>query len=69
MVLTPAPRRDVNAAAGRTAVVGNSVADLGMGRAAEAALCIGVLSGTATREELEPFADLILPSVAALFRP
>jgi phosphoglycolate phosphatase-like HAD superfamily hydrolase len=57
------------AAAGRTAVVGDSVADLRMGRAAGAALCLGVESGTATRQELEPFADLVLPSVAALVGP
>ena len=56
----------VGASPGRTAIVGDSAADLRMGRAAGAALCIGVLSGTATQEELEPFADLILPSVAAL---
>jgi phosphoglycolate phosphatase len=56
----------VGASPGRTAIVGDSVADLRMGRAAGAALCIGVLSGTATHDELETFADLILPSVAAL---
>jgi phosphoglycolate phosphatase len=50
----------------RTAVVGDSVADLRMGRAAGAALCIGVLSGTSTEAELAPFADLIVPSVDAL---
>lgn len=54
------------AAPGRTAVVGDSMADLRMGRAAGVALCIGVLSGTATHAELEPLADLVLPSVGAL---
>jgi phosphoglycolate phosphatase len=50
----------------RTAVVGDSVADLRMGRSAGAALCIGVLSGTSTEAELAPFADLVLPSVGRL---
>ena len=50
----------------RTAVVGDSVADLRMGRAAGAPVCIGVLSGTSTEIELAPFADLILPSVGSL---
>ncbi|HEX7473666.1 MAG TPA: HAD family hydrolase [Candidatus Limnocylindrales bacterium] len=56
----------VGADVGRTAVVGDSVSDLRMGRAAGAGLCIGVLSGTSTSEELEPFADVVLPSVAGL---
>lgn len=56
----------VGADVGRTAVVGDSVSDLRMGRAAGAAVCIGVLSGTSRTEELEPLADLVLPSVAAL---
>jgi phosphoglycolate phosphatase len=56
----------LGAAVERTAVVGDSVSDLRMGRAAGAAVCIGVLSGTSTAEELKPFADLVLPSVAAL---
>jgi HAD superfamily hydrolase (TIGR01509 family) len=50
----------------RTAVIGDSVADLRMGRAAGAVPCIGVLSGTSTESELAPFADLVLPSVDAL---
>lgn len=53
----------------RTAVVGDSVSDLRMGRAAGVALCIGVLSGTSTETELAPFADLVLPSVDALLSP
>ncbi len=50
----------------RTAVIGDSVADLAMGRAAGAARCYGVLTGVATREDLAPFADAILTSVAEL---
>ncbi len=51
---------------GRAAVVGDSVADLAMGRAAGAALVIGVLSGVSGRADLEPLADAILPSVGYL---
>jgi phosphoglycolate phosphatase len=45
------------------AVVGDAVHDLAMGRAAGAALNIGVLSGTSTAADLEPHADLILVSL------
>jgi phosphoglycolate phosphatase len=50
----------------RAAMIGDSALDLAMGRAAGVARCIGVLSGTGTRAELEPYADAIVPSVAAL---
>jgi phosphoglycolate phosphatase len=50
----------------RTAVVGDSPADLAMGRAAGAARSIGVLTGVGERAGLEPFADAILPSIADL---
>ena len=56
----------LGAAVARTAVVGDSASDMRMGRGAGAGLCIGVLSGTSTADELEPFADLVLPSVAEL---
>jgi phosphoglycolate phosphatase len=52
-----------------TAVVGDSAADLTMGRAAKAGRVIGVLSGVGTAPELEPLADVILPSVAELVVP
>ena len=45
------------------AVVGDAVHDLAMGRAAGAALNIGVLSGTSGRADLEGYADLILDSI------
>ena len=48
------------------AVVGDSPADLAMGRAAGAGLLVGVLSGVGTAADLEPLADLMLPSVAGL---
>jgi phosphoglycolate phosphatase-like HAD superfamily hydrolase len=50
----------------RTAVVGDSPADLQMGRAASVARTIGVLSGVGDRASLEPLADLVLASVAEL---
>ena len=52
--------------AGEVAVVGDAVHDLAMGRAAGVGLNVGVLSGTSQREDLEDFADLILPSVNEL---
>ena len=64
MVLRAAAAVDVPAA--RTAVVGDSLADLEMGRAAGAGRVIGVLSGVSAREDLEPFADAVVNSVADL---
>jgi phosphoglycolate phosphatase len=49
--------------AAEAAVVGDAVHDLAMGRAAGAALNIGVLSGTSGRADLEGYADLILDSI------
>lgn len=50
----------------RTAMIGDSPADVAMGRAAGAGLVVGVLSGVGVRAELEPFSDIILGSVADL---
>jgi phosphoglycolate phosphatase-like HAD superfamily hydrolase len=50
----------------RAALVGDSPADLAMGRAAGAGLVVAVLSGVGSRADLEPQADLILTSVADL---
>ncbi|HUG30970.1 MAG TPA: HAD family hydrolase [Candidatus Limnocylindria bacterium] len=50
----------------RTAVVGDSPADLLMGRAAGVARVIGVLTGVGDRASLEPLADLVLDSIAEL---
>ncbi|WP_340109934.1 HAD family hydrolase [Pikeienuella sp. HZG-20] len=47
-------------------MVGDSVHDLGAGRAAGAAAAIGVLTGPAPEAELAPFADAILDAVADL---
>ena len=53
-------------APGRTVVVGDSPADLHMGRAAGVARTIGVLTGVGDRASLEPLADLVLESIAEL---
>jgi phosphoglycolate phosphatase len=50
----------------RTAVVGDSVADLEMGRRAGARLVIGVLTGVGSADQLGPIADLVLQSVTDL---
>lgn len=50
----------------RTAVVGDSPADLLMGRAAGVARSIGVLTGVGDRATLEPLADLVLGSIEEL---
>jgi phosphoglycolate phosphatase-like HAD superfamily hydrolase len=50
----------------RTAIVGDSPADLAMGRDAGAGRRIGVRSGVAEPGELEPLADVVLASVAEL---
>jgi phosphoglycolate phosphatase len=56
----------VGVAPARTAVVGDAPADLHMARAAEAGLVVGVLTGVGRRADLEPLADVVLDSVAAL---
>jgi phosphoglycolate phosphatase len=56
----------VNVPAREVAMVGDAVHDLAMGRAAGAGLTVGVLSGTSAREDLEDYADLILPSINEL---
>jgi phosphoglycolate phosphatase len=50
----------------RTAVIGDSTADIGMCRAAGAARCYGVLTGVGGLDDLGPVADDVLDSVAAL---
>jgi phosphoglycolate phosphatase-like HAD superfamily hydrolase len=50
----------------RTAIVGDTPADLAMGRSAGAGRVIGVLTGVGTRTELEPLADVVLGSVGEL---
>ena len=50
----------------RTAMVGDSLMDLQMARAAGAGRVIGVLSGVGVRAELEPLADVVIPSIGDL---
>lgn len=50
----------------RTAIVGDTPADLAMGRAAGLGRVIGVLSGVGPRTDLEPLADDLLESVGEL---
>ncbi len=50
----------------RVAVVGDTPADLAMGRSAGVGRVIGVLTGVGGRTELEPFADAVLGSVREL---
>jgi phosphoglycolate phosphatase len=47
-------------------VVGDNCHDIEMGRNANAGLCVGVLTGTSTRDELESIADLVLDDISAL---
>ncbi len=53
-------------AAAQVAVVGDNLHDLEMGRAAEAGLVVGVLSGNAARGELEVLADYVLDGIAEI---
>ena len=50
----------------RTAIVGDTPADLAMGRAAGLGRVIGVLSGVGLRADLEPLADQVLGTVGEL---
>ncbi len=48
------------------AVVGDNRHDIEMGRNAGAGLCVGVLTGTSTRDDLEAIADVVLDDISAL---
>jgi phosphoglycolate phosphatase len=50
----------------KAAMIGDTPADLTMGRAAGAGRIVGVLSGVGAREQLTPFADTVLGSVGEL---
>jgi phosphoglycolate phosphatase-like HAD superfamily hydrolase len=60
--------RAVGVEPGRAAMVGDTPADLSMGRAARLGRVIGVLTGIGAREDLEPLADALLGSVGELLR-
>lgn len=47
-------------------VVGDNSHDIEMGRNANAGLCVGVLTGTSTRDELEKIADVVLNDIGEL---
>lgn len=47
-------------------MVGDNRHDIEMGRNAGAGLCVGVLTGTGTRGDLESIADLVLDNIGAL---
>lgn len=51
---------------GEIAMIGDSVHDLGVAASAQAAMAIGVLTGPADETDLRPYADHVLPSIAAL---
>ena len=58
--------REVGVAPSRTAMIGDTPADLLMGLRARAALVVGVLSGAGDRMALAPLADVLIPGVAEL---
>lgn len=51
-------------APGQVMVVGDNSHDLEMGRRAGAGLCVGVLTGTSARQDLDALADHVLSSIA-----
>src|SRR5438045_717207 len=56
--------QELGIAPAQAAMVGDTAADLRMGRAAGLGLNIGVLSGVGAADQLAPLADVLLPSVA-----
>jgi phosphoglycolate phosphatase len=52
--------------ADKVVVVGDNRHDIEMGRNANAGLCVGVLTGTSTRADLESIADIVLPDISHL---
>ncbi len=56
----------VSVAPDQTIVVGDNKHDIEMGRNAGAGLCIGVLTGTSTRDELEAIADVVYDNISGL---
>lgn len=50
----------------QTIVVGDNSHDIEMGRNAGAGLCVGVLTGTSTRDELETLADVVYEDIRGL---
>ena len=50
----------------RAVMVGDSLTDMRMGRAAAVGLCVGVLTGPASREQVAPHADVVLESIGEM---
>lgn len=64
MVLAFCQSQSLNPA--EVVVVGDNSHDIEMGRNAKAGLCVGVLTGTSTRNELEKIADIVLNDIREL---
>jgi phosphoglycolate phosphatase-like HAD superfamily hydrolase len=64
MVLTICERMNIHPS--KVMVVGDTTADLKMGRSAGAGLVVGVLSGVSNVHDLMPYADVIIDSVDEL---
>jgi len=64
MALTICQRMKIDPS--KVMVVGDTTADLKMGRAAGAGLVVGVLSGVSSAKDLIPFADVLIESVDEL---
>lgn len=56
----------MNLRPGDCIMLSDSVGDMEMGRTAGMRCVVGVLRGSATREDLEPVADIIIPGVALM---
>ena len=67
MVLSICGQLDIPPA--KAVMVGDNVDDLRMGRAAGVGFVVGVLSGVSSAVDLEPYADLLVPSVDSLIQP
>ncbi len=50
----------------KAVMLGDSLTDMRMGRAAGVGLCVAVLTGPGTREQLAPYADIVLASIGEM---
>ncbi|MDX1512423.1 MAG: HAD family hydrolase [Gammaproteobacteria bacterium] len=58
--------REVGLAPGEVVLVGDTLHDLDMGRAAAVGRIVGVLTGSCTREQLEPHCDAVIEGIYEL---
>ena len=56
----------INIHPSKTMVIGDTVSDLKMARAAGAGLCVGVLSGVSSAKDLSQYADVLIESINEL---